>query len=317
MANSLLFENLIDGDEDTGLLHITKTIVDGGTEKLHRRTQTHVGINKRRNIITQLANFTVQDAIVCLEVIFCKDGSQITLWSIQFQRFHREYEVLLVIEMLLEEIENHVAATTDVRRIHRHLAEEIFYFRIENRQSAQTIPEIVESKDALGVGTHILIFERNEGTAQLYGIRHILLEELVGEMEHVAGCQLRLSLLIELPVPTQEITVTADNLIGFRIPDYQLLVTVVTKVELIKIHRFARSASRFAESDFTKSTNLFQHIRRIICRNDVNLVMALIGHSQLLVGCKLALQELTVNRLDDFFFHITLLLCYDSTISLI
>ncbi|CUQ44818.1 Uncharacterised protein [Segatella copri] len=45
--------------------------------------------------------------------------------------------------------------------------------------------------------------------------------------------------------------------------------------------------------------------------------MALIGHSQLLVGCKLALQELTVNRLDDFFFHITLLLCYDSTISLI
>ena len=31
------------------------------------------------------------------------------------------------------------------------------------------------------------IFERNEGTAQLYGIRHILLEELVGEMEHEIG----------------------------------------------------------------------------------------------------------------------------------
>ena len=79
VANSLLFENLIDGDKDTGLLYITKAIVDGGTEKLHRRAQTHIGINKRRDIITQLANFTVQDAIVCLEVIFCKDGGKLAL----------------------------------------------------------------------------------------------------------------------------------------------------------------------------------------------------------------------------------------------
>ena len=38
VANTLLFQDLIDGDKNTSLLDITKTIIDSGTEKLHRFT---------------------------------------------------------------------------------------------------------------------------------------------------------------------------------------------------------------------------------------------------------------------------------------
>ena len=208
--------------------------------------------------------------------------------------------------MLLEEVENHVATTTDVRWIHRHLAKEILHLWVKHSQGAQAIPEIIQGKDALAVLANILILNRNERTAQLHGVRHVILQELVGEMEHVAGGELWLALLVELPVPTQQITVTTDNLVGLRIPDDELLIAVVAKVEFVKIHRFPGSTASLTESDFTKAPNLLQYIWRVICRNDVNLVMALIGHAKLLVGSQLALQQLAVNRLDDFFFHTTL-----------
>ena len=69
-----------------------------------------------------------------------EDSSQLRLWSFQSKRFHRNNQVFLIIEMLLEEVENHVATSTDVGRIHGHLAKEILEFRIKNRQGSQTIP---------------------------------------------------------------------------------------------------------------------------------------------------------------------------------
>lgn len=36
MSHTLLVENLVDSDEDARLLHVTKPIVDGGAEELHR-----------------------------------------------------------------------------------------------------------------------------------------------------------------------------------------------------------------------------------------------------------------------------------------
>ena len=159
VADTLLLQDFIHGNENARLLYIAEAIIDGCTKELHGRTEVHVGIYQRRNIETELANLMIQNAIVSTEIIFRKDGSKLTLRSLQLQWLHRNDEVLLVIEVLLQEIENHVAAATDVRRIHRHLAEEILHFRIENRQGAQTIPQIIKGKDALGVGAHILIFQ--------------------------------------------------------------------------------------------------------------------------------------------------------------
>ena len=121
----------------------------------------------------------IQNAIVSTEIIFREDSCHLALRSFQLQWLHRNHQVLLVIKMLLEEVENHIAATTDVRRIHRHLAEEILYIRIEHGEGTQSVPEIVESKDTLGILAHILILERDERTAQLHGIWHVFLQELV------------------------------------------------------------------------------------------------------------------------------------------
>ena len=64
--------------------------------------------------------------------------------------------------MFFQEVEYHVAASPDIRGIHRNLAEEILHLGVDNRQSSQTVPKIVESKDALGVCAHVLILKRHE-----------------------------------------------------------------------------------------------------------------------------------------------------------
>ena len=159
MAHTLFFQDLVDSNQNTSFLHITKTIIDGCAEKLHRRTEIHISIHQRGNVVAQFTYLAIENTIVCTEVIFGKERLQLTLWSFYFQWFHRDNKILLIIEMLLEEIENHVATTANIRRIHCHLAKEIFQLGIEHSKSSQTIPQVVERKDALAVHAHILIFQ--------------------------------------------------------------------------------------------------------------------------------------------------------------
>ena len=67
VADTLLFENLVNGNKDSCLLNIAKAIVDGSSKEFHRRAQTHIGIDKRRNVIPELAYLTVENPIVLLE----------------------------------------------------------------------------------------------------------------------------------------------------------------------------------------------------------------------------------------------------------
>ena len=140
VADTLLLQDFIHGNENARLLYIAEAIIDGCTKELHGRTEVHVGIHQRRNIETELANLMIQNAIVSTEIIFREDSCHLALRSFQLQWLHRNHQVLLVIKMLLEEVENHIAATTDVRRIHRHLSEEILYIRIEHGKGTQSVP---------------------------------------------------------------------------------------------------------------------------------------------------------------------------------
>ena len=67
VTNSFLFQDFIDGNQDARLFHITKAIVDGGAEELHGRTKPHIGIHQWRYVVTQLANLTIQNAIIGLD----------------------------------------------------------------------------------------------------------------------------------------------------------------------------------------------------------------------------------------------------------
>ena len=122
-------------------------------------------------------------------------------------------------------------------------------------------------------------------------------------MKHVARCQLRLPIGAYFPFTAEKIPVTTNNLLGLRIPDNQLFAAAWHGVELVNVGRLASSSSCRAECYLAETAYLQHHIWSIVSRNDIYLVVALVGHSELLVRRKLAFQELLAYRLDNFFFH--------------
>ena len=68
VAHTFLFQDLVNGNENTRLFNVAETIIDGRSEEFHRGTKPHVGVNQRRNVISQRTNFTVQYLVVLLKV---------------------------------------------------------------------------------------------------------------------------------------------------------------------------------------------------------------------------------------------------------
>lgn len=76
VADALLSQNLVDGDEDARFLDVAERVVDGGAEDAHRGAQAHVGVDEGRNVETELADGTVKDAVVFLKVVVRKERAQ-------------------------------------------------------------------------------------------------------------------------------------------------------------------------------------------------------------------------------------------------
>lgn len=114
VAYALLLEYLVDGNKYARLLNIAETIVDGCAKHLHRRTQTHVCVHQRRDVIAHLAHLAVEYAVVVLERFLTEQLLQLLLVGLYFQRFHRYDEIVRVVEMLLKEVQDHVASLAHV-----------------------------------------------------------------------------------------------------------------------------------------------------------------------------------------------------------
>ena len=133
-------------------------------------------------------------------------------------------------------------------------------------------------------------------------------------MEHVAGGQFGLSVGCYFPVGSQQVTVSANNLLGLGIPDNQLLVAILAGVKLIDIDLHARAATRFTECLLTQMSNFTHRMRCVMSGNNVNLIVALVSHPELLVGCQFVFDKCFINRRDDgkfhFFIHLDLSTVY-------
>ena len=123
-------------------------------------------------------------------------------------------------------------------------------------------------------------------------------------MEHVAGGELGLALLVHLPLGAFEIAVAADDLLGLGIPHDELFVAVLAGVELVDVHRLACAASRFAECNLTQTSDLLHHVRCVMGRDDVDLVVALVGHAELALRGQLLFEDFFVDGGDNWLFHI-------------
>ena len=73
-------------------------------------------------------------------------------------------------------------------------------------------------------------------------------------MKHVACGKNRLAIGVKLYITSQKISITTNDFLFFRIPNYQLFVTVLTSVKLIKIYRLTCTTASLTKDDFPEST---------------------------------------------------------------
>ena len=122
-------------------------------------------------------------------------------------------------------------------------------------------------------------------------------------MKHVAGSEDGLTFVVHLPCRTFQIAVTSNNLLSLRIPYNQLLVAIFTGIEFIDIHRFTSASTRLSKSYLTQASNLFHHIRRIVSRHNIDLIVTLVGHTKLTIARQFAFKNFLGNGLDNLLFH--------------
>ena len=128
-------------------------------------------------------------------------------------------------------------------------------------------------------------------------------------MEHVAGGETRLPLVVCIPLCALKVAITPDDLLGLGIPHDELLVAVLAGVELVDVHRLACAASSLAEGNLAQSTYLLHHVGCVVGRDDVYLVVTLVGHAELTLGSKLLLEYFFVDGGDDLLFHFPFVVC--------
>ena len=310
VAHALVFEYLVDGDEDARLLYVAEAVVDGGAEELHGGRERHIGVDEWRDVVAQRTYLAVEDEVVLLEVVLAEQGCELLLRGLYLQRVERYDEVVLVVEVLLEEVENHVAAAAYVRRVHGHLAEEVLHVGLDDGERTESVPQVVECEEALRSAACALVLERDEGATQLDGVGHVVVDELLGEVEHVACGELRLAVLVEFPVGAEHVAVAADDLLCLGVPHDELLVAVRAGVELVDVHRLAGAAACLAECYLAQTAYLAHHVRRVVCRDDVYLVVALVSHAELTLGSEFASEQLFADGFYDWFFHCLLFSCF-------
>ena len=122
-------------------------------------------------------------------------------------------------------------------------------------------------------------------------------------MEHVAGGKDGLAVGTHLHIGAQDIAVAADNLFSLGVPHDELFVAVVHRVKFVQVVGLACSSASLSECDFPQSSNLQQDIGRIVGINDINLVVTLVGHSELAFRCQFFFEQFLGNRLNDFLYH--------------
>ena len=121
----------------------------------------------------------------------------------------------------------------------------------------------------------------------------------------MASGQQRLAVSAHLPVLAQQVAVSTQYLLGFRVPYDELAVGLLHGVELVDIHALARSASCRTECYLAQTPDLTHHIGRIVGGDDIDVIAALVGAAQLLVRCQLGEKYLARDFIYYFFHNLT------------
>ena len=295
----LFLQDLVDRDQDAGLLHLAEFVVDGGAEDAHLGREVHVGVDQRRHVDAELAHLLVEHLIVVAEVIVVEQAREPRLVPLDPQGHDGRHQLVRIREMAVEEIEDQVARLGVVRIIHRDLAEEIAQLGVDDRQGAQPVPQVVEDEKTFRGGPCGLILEGDKRAAQLDGVGQDLVNELWREVEEVRGGENWFSLFVTTCVGTADKAITAQDLLILRAPDNQLPIGAGHRIELVDIDRLAGSAPIEAEGDLAQAPDLAHDVGRVLCRDDIDLVARLVRASQTFLFRELCLEQVPVYRINN------------------
>ena len=165
MALALVFVQFVDIDEDAGLLHLAKLVVDGGAKDEHRGGEVHIGIDEWGDIAAALAHLGIEDAVVELEIALGEERAELAGIMLDEQGVIGAHHVAAVAKVLAQEVEYHVARKAVVRGVHGHLTEEVLGMGEHHGECGEAIEEVVEGEEALGVAARGLVLDGNKRTA--------------------------------------------------------------------------------------------------------------------------------------------------------
>lgn len=301
MSFAFVLVELVDTDEDASLLYGPELVVDGGAEDEHGGREVHIGVDEGRYVAAALAHLGVEDAVVELEVVLYEELAELRGVVLKEEGMVGADEVAAVAEVLVEEVEDHVARKAVVGGVHGHLAEEVLGIVEHDGEGGEAVEEVVEGEEALGIGTRGLVLDSNEGAAQLEGAGQVVVDEALGEVEHVGGGEDGLSLGIELHVGTVDVAVAADDLLGIGVPDDELLVGYLHRIVLVDVDTQPCAATSGAEGGLAQTPYLLHYVGSVVGIDDVEVVAATVGVAQAALLGELGLEELFADGVYDSF----------------
>ena len=194
----------------------------------------------------------------------------------------------------MQEVQQSVAGPQVIGCVHGDFSEEILVVAVFKHEGTESVPQIVQSVDALSLHVDILVVGLDERASQLNGERHIVVYELLGEAEYLTCGH-----LLWRYAAAEDVPVTSKYLIVVRIPDYQLAVVVHgVRVEPVYVTVLARASSGQAERYLPEPAYLLHDVGRVLVGHLIEFIVALACGTDVLGGCKLTAYELAVNGFD-------------------
>lgn len=211
-------------------------------------------------------------------------------------------QIFRVAEVLAQEVEYHVAAALAEGGIHGHFAEEVFCVGHHDGQRAEAVPKVIEGEEAFGgFASRVLVLQGYERAPQFNGLPHVVLHEVFGEVEHVARGEDGLAVFVGLHFVAREEAVAAEDFFRFGIPHDKLSVGMLARIEPIQVEFLSGAAAGGAESDFAQAPYFAQYVWRVLPRDDVDFVVALVGVAQPALGRQFCLEQGFIYGFYDFF----------------
>ena len=236
--------DVVDRNENSGLLHVAEIGIDHRAEHLHRGRQAHVGVDQRRYVFAVFPDLTGQDSVIFR--IGASGEERLHLFGVEDKIDGMDVldKVFPVGKVFVQEVEQYVPGLFVVGAVHGDFSEEVTHVRVVDDQCTQSVPEVVQRIESLGVAPRTLIVGLDERTSQFDGVGQIFVAESIRESEVVFGRH-----TFGMGGPRDDEPVPSDDFPFFGIPDEQLLVSFRIEILFVDVDVGSGSTASVAERE--------------------------------------------------------------------